>query len=129
MKKQEIQINRENIILRVILFLFFLTVGVTFIALYFTGVLQFQKGYSKIEIIPENQNIKADKIVYYAYFDGNSLSVRQNVKNLQGFYSRRINIQHRLVYQVYGEPVVVDNVKYDGTVKIVRMWTYYDKMR
>ena len=66
MKKQEIQINRKNIVLRVILFLFFLTVGVTFIALYFTGVLQFQKGYSKIEIIPENQNIKADKIVYYA---------------------------------------------------------------
>ena len=51
------------------------------------------------------------------------------VGNLQGFYSRRINIQQRLVYQVYGEPVVVDNVKYDGTVKIVRMWTYYDKMR
>ena len=91
MKKQEIQINRKNIVLRVILFLFFLTVGVTFIALYFTGVLQFQKGYSKIEIIPENQNIKADKIVYSAYFDGNSLSVRQNVKNLQGFYSPKAN--------------------------------------
>ncbi len=91
MKKQEIQINRKNIVLRVILFLFFLTVGVTFIALYFTGVLQFQKGYSKIEIIPENQNIKADKIVYYAYFDGNSLSVRQNVKNLQGFHSPKAN--------------------------------------
>ncbi len=91
MKKQEIQINRKNIVLRVILFMFFLTVGVTFIALYFTGVLQFQKGYSKIEIILENQNIKADKIVYYAYFDGNSLSVRQNVKNLQGFYSPKAN--------------------------------------
>ena len=91
MKKQEIQINRKNIVLRVIFFLFVLTVGVTFIALYFTGVLQFQKGYSKIEIIPENQNIKADKIVYYAYFDGNSLSVRQNVKNLQGFYSPKAN--------------------------------------
>lgn len=43
------------------------------------------------------------------------------VGNLQGFYSRRINIQHRLVYQVYGEPVIVDNVEYNGTVKIVRM--------
>ena len=51
------------------------------------------------------------------------------VGNLQGFYSRRINIQHRLVYQVYGEPVIVDGVEYDGTVKIVRMWTRYDKMR
>ena len=51
------------------------------------------------------------------------------VGNLQGFYSRRINIQHRLVYQVYGELVIVDNVEYDGTVKIVRMWTHYDKMK
>ena len=26
--------------------------------------------------------------------------------NLQGVYSRRINIQHRLVYQVYNEPII-----------------------
>ena len=51
------------------------------------------------------------------------------VGNLQGTYSRRINIQHRLVYQVYNEPVVVDGVDYEGTVKIIRMWTYYDKVR
>lgn len=51
------------------------------------------------------------------------------VGNLQGFYSRRINIQHRLVYQVYTEPVNVDGVEYQGTVKIVRMWTHYDGLR
>lgn len=45
---------------------------------------------------------------------------------LQGFYSRRINIQHRLVYQVYAEPVVVNGVSYEGTVKIIRMWTHYE---
>lgn len=39
------------------------------------------------------------------------------VGNLTGFYSRRINIQHRVVYQVYKE------VK---TVKVVRMWTHYE---
>ena len=51
------------------------------------------------------------------------------VGNLQGFYSRRINIQHRLVYQVYAEPVSVDGVEYQGTIKIVRMWTHYDGLR
>ena len=37
--------------------------------------------------------------------------------DLKGAYSRRINIQHRLVYQVF------PNVK---TVKIIRMWTHYE---
>jgi len=39
------------------------------------------------------------------------------VGELQGAYSRRINIQHRLVYQVYEERRVV---------KVIRMWTHYD---
>ncbi len=51
------------------------------------------------------------------------------VGNLNGYYSRRINIQHRLVYQVYNEPVVIDGVKYEGTIRVVRMWTHYDAVR
>lgn len=51
------------------------------------------------------------------------------VGNLQGFYSRRINIQHRLVYQVYQEMVTVDGMVYQGTVKIIRMWTHYENIR
>lgn len=39
--------------------------------------------------------------------------------NLKGAYSRRINIQHRLVYQVYEEEMVV---------KILNMWTHYDNI-
>ena len=31
--------------------------------------------------------------------------------NLNGYYSRRINLQHRLVYQVYNEPVSIDEVR------------------
>ncbi len=50
------------------------------------------------------------------------------VGNLKGFFSRRINIQHRLVYQVYAGSFEEDGVKYEGTVKIVRMWSHYDKM-
>ena len=39
------------------------------------------------------------------------------VGDLAGAYSRRINIQHRLVYQVYEEEKVV---------KVIRMWTHYE---
>lgn len=39
------------------------------------------------------------------------------VGDLTGAYSRRINIQHRLVYQIY------DDIK---TVKVIRMWTHYE---
>ncbi len=39
------------------------------------------------------------------------------VGDLTGAYSRRINIQHRLVYQV------IDDGK---TVKVIRMWTHYE---
>ena len=39
------------------------------------------------------------------------------VGDLEGAYSRRINIQHRLVYQVLEE---------EKAVKILRMWTHYE---
>jgi toxin YoeB len=39
------------------------------------------------------------------------------VGDLSGAYSRRINIQHRLIYQV------LDEIK---TVKVIRMWTHYE---
>ena len=50
------------------------------------------------------------------------------VGNLSGLYSRRINIQHRLVYEIINEKVIVNDVKYEGTVKIIRMWTHYDNL-
>ncbi len=39
------------------------------------------------------------------------------VGSLSGAYSRRINIQHRLVYQV---------LEKEHVVKILRMWTHYE---
>ncbi|TCS73111.1 hypothetical protein [Muricomes intestini] len=41
----------------------------------------------------------------------------------------RINIKHRLVYQVYGDKLEIDDTEYEGIIKIVRMWTYYEGMR
>lgn len=37
--------------------------------------------------------------------------------DLAGYYSRRINIQHRLVYQVFPKEKIV---------KVIRMWTHYE---
>lgn len=39
------------------------------------------------------------------------------VGDLSGAYSRRINIQHRLVYQVYEK---------EKAVKVIRLWSHYE---
>ncbi|MHB1345203.1 MAG: Txe/YoeB family addiction module toxin [Thermoleophilia bacterium] len=39
------------------------------------------------------------------------------VGDLSGAYSRRVNIQHRLVYQILDE---------ERVVKVLRMWTHYE---
>ncbi len=59
----------------------------------------------------------------------NPLPYEGLVGNLNGYYSRRINIQHRLVYQVYNEPAVIDGTAYEGTIKVIRMWSHYDAVR
>ncbi len=44
-------------------------------------------------------------------------SYEKLVGDLSGAYSRRINIQHRIVYQIFDE---------EKTVKVIRMWTHYE---
>jgi Txe/YoeB family toxin of toxin-antitoxin system len=39
------------------------------------------------------------------------------VGDLAGAYSRRINIQHRMVYEVFAE---------EKAVRVLRMWTHYE---
>ena len=89
----------------------------------------------------EKQAVKDIKNLKSAKLDGKAKALieilRQNpleppceelVGNLSGLYSRRINIQHRLVYEIFNEEVTVNDIKYEGTVKIIRMWTHYDKV-
>jgi toxin YoeB len=47
----------------------------------------------------------------------NPPSFEKLIGDLSGAYSRRINIQHRLVYQVYEE---------ERTVKVLRLWSHYE---
>jgi Txe/YoeB family toxin of toxin-antitoxin system len=63
---------------------------------------------SKIEDLLEI--IKEDPFADYPPYE-------KLIGKLEGAYSRRINIQHRLVYQVYDKEKVV---------KVIRMWTHYD---
>lgn len=39
------------------------------------------------------------------------------VGDLRGAFSRRLNVQHRLVYQVYEE---------ERVIKVLRLWTHYE---
>ena len=57
-----------------------------------------------IEIIKENPYQKPPKI-------------EKLVGDLAGAYSRRINIQHRIVYQVLPN---------EHAIKVLRMWTHYE---
>lgn len=47
----------------------------------------------------------------------NPPSYEKLVGNLAGAYSRRINIQHRLVYDVFTQ---------EKTVRVLRMWSHYE---
>ena len=47
----------------------------------------------------------------------NPPSFEKLIGDLSGAISRRSNIQHRLVYQVYSE---------EKTIKVIRMWTHYE---
>ena len=47
----------------------------------------------------------------------NPPSYEKLVGDLAGAYSRRINIQHRLVYEVFAK---------QRTVRVLRMWTHYE---
>ena len=47
----------------------------------------------------------------------NPPSYEKLIGDLEGMYSRRINIQHRIVYEVFEK---------EKAVKILRMWTHYE---
>jgi toxin YoeB len=62
---------------------------------------------------------KAEKIL--SVLGNNPLSTippfEKLLGDLEGVYSRRINFQHRIIYQVYTDLKIV---------KVIRMWTHYE---
>ena len=51
------------------------------------------------------------------------------VGNLAGLYSRRINLKHRIVYEIIEKTITEKDIEYEGIVKVIRMWTHYDKVK
>ena len=47
----------------------------------------------------------------------NPPSFEKLIGDLEGIYSRRINIQHQLIYQIS---------KQEKTIRVLRMWTHYE---
>ena len=83
--------------------------------LYFTK--QAQKDAKKIQQAELKKNTQTLLDILAIDSFQSSPSYEKLIGDLRGTYSRRINIQHRLVYQVFEE---------EKAVKIVRMWTHYE---
>ena len=83
--------------------------------LYSKHALKDAKKLSSVGLAPKAQNLI--EIIKKDPFQ-NPPPYEKLVGNLKGPYSRRINIQHRLVYEVR---------ECDKVVRILRMWSHYDK--
>lgn len=60
---------------------------------------------------------QAQKLIQRLQDDPYQPPYEKLVGDMRGFYSRRINIQHRLVYQIFAER---------KTIKTLRMWSHYE---
>ena len=78
------------------------------------------------QAIKDFDRVKANSVILkkvkalLSLIESNPFSKPPSYEKLIGFenvYSRRINVQHRLVYEV---------LEKQNTVKIIRMWTHYE---
>ena len=69
------------------------------------------------KLAKNNLKNKAQLILDQLEKDPLGSSSEKLVGDLKGAYSKRINIQHRLVYQIYRKEKII---------KIIRMWTHYE---
>jgi toxin YoeB len=83
--------------------------------LYFTK--QAQKDAKKISVSGLRQKTESLLSILESNPFQNPPPYEKLIGDLSGALSRRINIQHRLVYQV---------LEADRAVKIIRMWTHYE---
>ena len=74
------------------------------------------------EKIKQNPSLHKKAVALLELIEENPFQNPPSYEKLIGFdsvYSRRINIKHRLVYQVYEDKQMV---------KIIRMWTHYESI-
>ena len=80
----------------------------------------------------EQAGLKTKAVSLLRIIRQNPLQSPPLFEKLHGYsdtFSRRINIQHRLVYQILPNQINETDeygVLYQGVIKIVRMWTHYE---
>ncbi|QUY43276.1 Txe/YoeB family addiction module toxin [Acaryochloris marina] len=82
-----------------------------------TVVLSKQAAKDAKKVSASDLKPKVQKLIAVLQSDPYTLPYEKLVGDMQGYYSRRINIQHRLVYQIFDEQKVI---------KILRMWSRYE---
>ena len=78
------------------------------------------KQAEKDTVLLERVNLKAKAIELLRVIRQNPFQNPPPYEKLKGYenvYSRRINRQHRLIYQIFSEQKII---------KIIRMWTHYE---
>lgn len=78
---------------------------------------QAQKDAKKIDAAGLKQKVKNLLAILEVHPFKNPPEYEKLVGDLAGAYSRRINIQHRLIYQVFLKEKII---------KVIRMWTHYE---
>ena len=80
----------------------------------------------------EQAGMKMKTLTLLQIIQKNPLQFPPHFEKLRGYadtFSRRINIQHRLVYQILNNQnneTDENGVLYQGIIKIIRMWTHYE---
>jgi len=80
----------------------------------------------------EQAGLKPKSVILLRIIRQNPFQNPPPYEKLRGYedtYSRRISIQHRLVYQVLpniNDERDVGGLPYQGIIKIIRMWTHYE---
>ena len=86
-------------------------------------VIKFSKQAEKDKIKLKNSGLDKNCINILVLMKNDPYCYKQSYEklcgDLSGLYSRRINRQHRIVYEVNEE---------DKEIHILRMWTHYDKL-
>lgn len=81
-----------------------------------------KKALKDIKMLKQSQlDVKAKKLIEVLKEDSFKMPppYEKLIGDLKGLYSRRINIQHRLVYKVNEE---------ENKVQILSMWTHYEQV-
>ena len=93
--------------------------------------LEYSKQAKKDSRLLENAGLdkKAKKLLSVIKRDPFESPCEKLTRELKGCFSRRINKQHRIVYEILPNTENLkdeNSIQYEGIAHIIRMWTHYE---